>query len=283
MTNEELVRQIRTETDTAKDMLTLYLQNKGMISQIARKYAHLADVEDLTQEGYIGLCDAVGHYDLDCEIPFISYAWVCVKRKIQRYVSQERNFPDYMASLIGRYKGLENRFRQQHGRVPTTQEAARELDVSGEQIRSLKNVLAAEQMASLEASIGEEGMCLGDMVASGEDLEWDVVEKVQKEQLKAALWNAVDKLPGKQPEVIRKRYQDQMSLQQIGDSLGMSRDKVRHEEVIGILSLRNRGRNHHLYSFMEGDILTTAMRGTGVESFQRTWTSATERAAMELV
>lgn len=62
MSNEELVNRIQAGIDTAANMAELWQQNKGFIVRMARRYSQLAEVDDLIQEGYIGLCNAVDGY-----------------------------------------------------------------------------------------------------------------------------------------------------------------------------------------------------------------------------
>ena len=64
MDNEQLVARIRAGVDTADNMLILYEQNHGFIHKMALKYSGYAEIEDLKQEAYIGLCAAVEHYDV---------------------------------------------------------------------------------------------------------------------------------------------------------------------------------------------------------------------------
>ena len=59
MTNEQLVALIRAGDNEAENMLVLWQQNKGFIYKIAMKYQGYAEIEDLLQEGYLGLCEAV--------------------------------------------------------------------------------------------------------------------------------------------------------------------------------------------------------------------------------
>lgn len=139
-----------------------------MIYKIAKKYAGIAEFEDLAQEGYIGLCQAVDGYDPGQGIPFVSYAWKTIQRHLVRYILGEKNLPEYLQILIGQYKGLTSAFRVRYGRKPTRPEY---------------------------------GYYLG-------------ITREQQEQVKAVLWAAVDSLPEKQPAVIRKRYQENLTLQQ---------------------------------------------------------------------
>lgn len=62
-TNETLVNLIRSGTDRAENLLQLWKQNKAFIATLARKYSGGAEMEDLEQEGFIGLCEAIPHYD----------------------------------------------------------------------------------------------------------------------------------------------------------------------------------------------------------------------------
>lgn len=66
MTNEEIVMLIKNGTETKKNMGMLYEKNIGMIKKIALSYRGYSELEDLMQEGYIGLNEAVLRYEPDC-------------------------------------------------------------------------------------------------------------------------------------------------------------------------------------------------------------------------
>lgn len=276
MTNEGLVALIRGGRDTADNMLALYQQNQGMIYKIAKKYAGIAEFEDLAQEGYIGLCQAVDGYDPDQGIPFVTYAWKIIQRHLARYIRGEKNLPEYLQILIGQYKELTSAFLVRYGRRPTRKECQHYLGINRDQLKAVEKALQMEQQASLDALIGEGDVTLGDILAGSDDVEGTVLEKVQQAQVKAVLWAAVDSLPEKQPAVIRKRYQENLTLQQTADALGLA--------TIGVAAGIERGalkklwHNPRIRSF--ADIRSEGMRGTGLGTFKRTWTSATERAAI---
>lgn len=279
MTNEELVSRVRAGIDKADNMLTLYNQNRGMIYTIAKKYSGYAELEDLAQEGYIGLCNAVDSYDQTGGVPFVSYAWTCIKRQIQRYIYAEKGFPEYIQRLMSQYKIFENDFILQCGRKPNTGEICHYMGLSLKQARRLAKSLYMEQTASIDSPINEEGVTLSDTLAGDDDVEGSVLDKVQQGQLRAVLWEAVDSLPGEQPGVIRKRYRDNMTLKQTMEELKIpTMHRARSAESQALRRLRKNGR---LRSFVE--IRGDGMQGTGAEVFRRTWTSATERVALELV
>lgn len=279
MTNEELVSRVRAGIDKADNMLALYNQNRGMIYTIAKKYSGYAELEDLAQEGYIGFCNAVESYDQTGGVPFVSYAWTCIKRQIQRYIYAEKGFPEYIQRLMSQYKIFENDFYIQCGRKPNTGEICHYMGLSPKQARRLIKSLYMERTASLDSPIGEDELTLGDSLAGDDDVEGSVLDKVQQGQLRAVLWEAVDSLPGEQPGVIRKRYQDNKTLKQTMEELKIpTMHRARSAESQALRRLR---KNSRLCSFVE--IRGAGMQGTGAEAFRRTWTSATERVALDLV
>ena len=275
--NEELVARVKAGIDTAGNMLQLYQQNSGMIYQIAKKYAGLAELDDLLQEGYIALCAAVDGYEHRSGVLFSSYAWKVISRHLRRYICGERNFPEQMQRLTWQYRQLTNSFLVRYGRKPTRGEYSRYLGVTHKQLREIGKCLQMEHTASLDAPIGEDGEAtLCDTLAGSDDVESSVLDEVQQEQLKAVIWDAVDSLPGKQPEVIRRRYQSSEELNDIGASYGVTYQAIQGVEKQAMDLLR---RDSRLQPFAE--IYGSAIHGTGSRTFNRTWTSATERAAMK--
>lgn len=119
------------------------------------------------------------------------------------------------------------------------------------------------------------------MVADSIVPEDDVIHRVQQEQLKETLWRCVDGLEGRQPDVIRKRYIDNKTLNEIAEDYGVSRERIRQEEAKGLRELRKPRNQKWLKPYLD-DVRSSAMCGVGVEHFRRTWTSATEYTAMRL-
>lgn len=106
-TNEQLVARIQAGENEAENMLQLWRQNKGFIAAVARKYTSLAEMEDLEQEGYIGLCEAVRHYEPDKGMKFISYAAFWIRQAMRRYVDNcgaVVRLPSNMVDWIRAYK-----------------------------------------------------------------------------------------------------------------------------------------------------------------------------------
>ena len=85
--NEQFVRRIKAGEDVADNMLRLWQQNEGFIAMLAMRHRGYAEQEDLRQEGYIGLCEAVRQYDPSKGVPFINYAAFWIRHAMRRYIS----------------------------------------------------------------------------------------------------------------------------------------------------------------------------------------------------
>lgn len=88
MTNEELVFEIQQGRDLEKNKSLLCYQNKGMIHHLANQFKGLECEEDLVQEGYTALLETVPSYSSDIGVSFFCYAYICIRRKLLRYIHQ---------------------------------------------------------------------------------------------------------------------------------------------------------------------------------------------------
>ena len=86
MSNEQIVVRIQAGENTADNMLKLWQQTESFIAKLAMSYQGYAELEDLKQEGYIGLCEAVRQYDSDKGVPFINYAAFWIRQVMRRYI-----------------------------------------------------------------------------------------------------------------------------------------------------------------------------------------------------
>lgn len=287
MTNEELVARIRAGIDTANNMLKLWEQNQGMIRKLANKYNAYAELDDLLQEGYIGLCSAVDGYNPD-EGPFINYAILWIRQSMRRHIENSGScirIPVHMRRRIQEYRKSQQLFIQKYAREATDMEMRRFLGLSRKEYESLKNGLRMANVISLDAPLasdedGESSMM--DIIPASCSLEDAILDKVQNEELKAVLWPMVDSLPDDQAELIRKQYNDKMSLNGAAASIGVTPSKARTITYKGLRTLRHPRYTKQLRPFLPEKVEIMAYRGS-VQNFQNTWTSSTEKAAMKLI
>lgn len=286
MDNEQYVVRIKAGIDVADNMLQLWQQNQGFIASIAKRFQGYENKDDLMQQGYLGLSRAVDGYNPDEGVPFIKYAAFWIRQSMQRYIQDYGSIvriPIHTQNKIREYKKLCSTFELYYGRKPTDYEIRYLLGVSEEKLERIKKASLMAQIGSLDVPVGEDEECsMYDLLPGQESPEEKIIDQLQQEQLRDTLWSMVDELPDQQPEVIRMRYQDDKTLKVIGDSIGCSVERARQIQSQALRGLRNPRRARVLRSLMYGQIYSMALMGNGVDHFNRTWTSSTEYAAMEL-
>lgn len=289
MTNEQLAIRIKAGIDVANNMLQLWKQNRGFIHKIVNQYKAYADAEDLEQEGYLGLSAAVEHYNSDEGVTFLHYASFWIKQYMSRYIKSNGTIrlPEFMQGRIREYNKMVQKWKQNYHRKPTDGEICHFLDLSWEMLENLKKAVQMAKIGSLDVPIGEDEDCsLYDLIPGSmdeeEQVESMVLEKVQKEELCAVVWPLVDSLTDTQAKTIRARYQDNMTFREIAEDQGVSVEMARQRERQGLRELRKPSKSKLLRPFLPDDnrIYSRALQGNGVGSFNRTWTSSTERVAL---
>lgn len=236
MDNEQIVLQIQTGEDVSGNMLILWQKNKAFIAQIARRFRGSEDVEDLEQEGYIGLFQAVNAYNCKQGIPFINYAAFWIRQAMQRYVENNGSvvrIPCSTRQQVKRYEKLLTSFWRETGRKPTDTETRALMCISKEKLERLKEVAVKGKIGSLDAPIAcadDDNLTVGDMIADPWDAYSDMLEQIRNDELAAVLWPMVDALPGKQGEIIREKYQDGKTLKEMAATNGVTPEAVRQWE-----------------------------------------------------
>lgn len=289
MDNEQLVIKIKASIDVADNMLALWQQNRGFIHKIVNQYKAYAEEEDLEQEGYLGLSAAVDHYNPDEGVTFIHYASFWIKQYIARYIRGNGTvrLPEFMQGRVREYNKMVQKWQQNYHRKPTDGEICHFLDLSWEMLENLKKAVQMAKIGSLDVPIGEDEDCslyelIPGSIDEEEQVESMVLEKVQKEELCAVVWPLVDSLTDTQAKTIRARYQDNMTFREIAEDQGVSVEMARQRERQGLRELRKPSKSKLLRPFLPDDnrIYSMGLQGNGVGSFNRTWTSSTERVVL---
>ena len=285
MDNEQLVARIRAGEDVAKNMLELYNQNRGFIVKVAKRYQGFAEMEDLLQEGYIGLSEAVSRYDADKNSSFIHYAAFWIRQSMSRYVDNCGSvvrIPVQARGEIREYNRVVREYRKYYGEWPSDCALCRLLGVTREKLQEIRKSVQIGQMRSLSEVLGGDGeeFTLEDSIASDQDLEGDAIREADTAAMKRELWIAVDRLPGNLPEVIKKRFLDGRTLKEISQEWGVTYSKVHDIQNKALRTLRQPGISRKYRRYYEEYISAECCHHVGVESFQRTWTSEVEREVL---
>lgn len=284
MDNEQLVARIQTGENEAENMLQLWRQNRGFIATVARKYTRLAELEDLEQEGYIALCEAVQHYDPDRGMSFIGYAAFWIKRRMRICADNSRTvrLSFDAGDEVRQYQKIMREYRQEYGCDPSDRELCAFLYVSREKLDQIRKAALMGNIRSLSEPIQgtDDEISLGDTVASGEDMEEDAIRKIDKERMKRELWLVVDQLPGDLPVAVRLRYKDRLTLEKTGQALGVNRERARQLESKAMRILRQPHRCRTFRAYFEEYLSAAPIHHIGVRRFNETWTSEVEQEAL---
>lgn len=282
--NEQLVLRIQGGDNEAENMLQLWKQNKGFIAMIARRYSAGAEMEDLEQEGYIALCEAVQHYDPDRGKSFIGYAAFYIKRRMRICADNSRTvrLPFNAGDEVRQYQKIMREYRQECGCEPSDRELCSLLYVSREKLDQIRKAAQMGNIRSLDEPVqGLEGdINIGDTVPSGEDMEGDVIRRLDKERMKRELWIAVDQLPGDLPAAVHLRYENGLTLEKTGQALGVNRERVRQLERKALRILRLPHRCEKFRAYHEEYLSAASVHHVGVRRYLETWESEVEREAL---
>ena len=283
-TNECIVAAVQAGDNEAENMLQLWQQNKGFIAMMARRYSAGAEIEDLEQEGYIALCEAVQHYDPARGMSFISYAAFWIKRRMRICADNSRTvrLSFNAGDEVRQYQKIMREYRQEYGCDPSDGELCAFLYVSREKLEQIRKAAQMGNIRSLSEPIPgmDEEISLGDTVASGENMEEETIREIDKERMKRELWLAVDQLPGDLPAAVRLRYENGLTLEKTGQVMGVNRERVRQLESKAFRILRQPHRCRTFHAYFEEYLSAASIHHVGVKRYLETWESEVEREAL---
>ena len=289
MSNEQLALRIKAGEDVADNMLKLWQQNQGMIEELAGKYCYMAEKEDLKQEAYFAICKAVDSYDPDKGSSFLTWAVFWNRQQMQRYCQNNSTVrvPVHLGEKVQRYKKLQNSFYLHAGRLPDTRECCRYLNCSESELEKIKRGEVISCIGSIDApAVGSEdgSITVGDNIADPANHYEDMLDDIENQKLKETLWGIVDDLPEQQADVIRVRYQENLTMKETAARTGTTIEVARKCERKELREMRKPSKANRLKAFYDSSyIYNRALYGNGTVEFNRTWTSSTERVALDLM
>ncbi|MDO4943403.1 MAG: sigma-70 family RNA polymerase sigma factor [Lachnospiraceae bacterium] len=238
MTNELLVREIQQGNNVKMNMEQLYNQNKGMIYQLVKKYRNIdrmTDIDDLMNQAYIGLVDAVEHYNSDNDVLFMTYAPYRIGKNIKLYLDQcghSMSLPIHMQHKIYKYNQAVGYFLATYNREPTDKELCWYLELTQKQLVSLRKTMHISAVCSIDSPINSDGeqLTIVDTIRTETDDMEAVEESIDREHLSFTLWDAVHEAVKNAAEIsaLELKYKDCCTLKETGEQLGVTSSRARN-------------------------------------------------------
>lgn len=249
----ELAQKIKAGSQIALEKLTK--ANLRFVVSVAKQYQNQGlTLPDLINEGNLGLIKAAQRFDETRGFKFISYAVWWIRQSILQALAEQSRIVRLPLNKIGSINKINKTYaflEQSHERPPSAEEIAKELDMTINDVKeSMKN---SGRHVSMDAPLVEgEDSNLYDVLRSGESPNPD--RELLHESLKTEIERALETLTPREADVIRLYFglgeQHPMTLEEIGETFDLTRERVRQIKEKAIRRLKHTSRSKILKTYL---------------------------------
>lgn len=238
---EELVKRMEQGDEKARQLLIE--ANQRLVYSVANRYRHSGvPLEDLIQEGFIGLIRAVDTFDRRRRCRFSTHAMIWIRSAVLQAIQQFKplvHVPQRVAAAAKKLWRLSEELTYELQRPPTPEELAFRSGLSVERVKELLEV--AQDWVSLEEAVHEEGeTSFLDLVADEQALE--PRERVRFNYFQECIEKGLEQLTERERQVIQMRFglggEREHTLAEIGQRLHLSRQRIKGIETEALEKLR---------------------------------------------
>ncbi len=249
----ELAQKIKAGDQRALEKLTK--ANLRFVVSVAKQYQNQGlTLPDLINEGNLGLIKAAQRFDETRGFKFISYAVWWIRQSILQALAEQSRIVRLPLNKIGSINKINKMFaylEQAHERPPSAEEIAKELDMTINDVKeSMKN---SGRHVSMDAPLVEgEDSNLYDVLRSGESPNPD--KNLLHESLRTEIERALETLTPREADVVRLYFglgnQHPMTLEEIGETFDLTRERVRQIKEKAIRRLKHTSRSKILKTYL---------------------------------
>jgi RNA polymerase primary sigma factor len=230
---KELAYRIENGDIEARDRMVR--ANLRLVVNIARGYSGKGlALQDLIEEGNLGLLRAVEGFDPGMNTRFSTYASYWIKQSIKRALvntAKTIRIPAYMVELLAKWRRATNQLTDKLGRAPTHEEIAKDLGLPKKKLSIIKKAIRVYNSAP-QTDQPDGSWSIDEMLEDGRSKSPDL-EMVESDDLSHVL-QLLDKMDKREATVLRMRFgldaEEPKTLKEIGESLGLTRERVRQIE-----------------------------------------------------
>jgi RNA polymerase primary sigma factor len=237
---QELAAEIGRGNIQARDRMVR--ANLRLVVNIARGYTGKGlALQDLIEEGNLGLLRAVEGFDPAVGTRFSTYASYWIKQSIKRALintAKTIRIPAYMVELLSKWRRASSRLTEELGRVPTPEEIARVLGLPRKKLPIIKKAIRIYN-STPQTDQADTGWSLSEMVMD-ERAKSPEMEMVEGDDVTHVL-RLLETMESREATILRMRFglddNEPRTLKEIGEQLGLTRERVRQIETEALAKL----------------------------------------------